>query len=63
MEVQADPSIPNHKGTRPVDFGVGNDADAEAPVAASPSKVKAPLSKVEEISREIQPRESTEQHI
>jgi regulatory protein SWI6 len=56
MEVQADPSIPNHKGTRPVDFGVGNDADAEAPAAASPSKVKVPLSKVEETSREIQPR-------
>lgn len=59
MEVQADPTIPNHKGTRPVDFGVGNDVDAEAPAAVnSPSKVKAPLSKVEETSREIQPRMS-----
>jgi hypothetical protein len=57
MEVQADPSIPNHKGTRPVDFGVGTDADAEPLVQAnSPSKGKAPLSKVEETSREIQPR-------
>ncbi|KAF2639517.1 apses transcription factor-like protein [Massarina eburnea CBS 473.64] len=56
MEVQADPSIPNHKGTRPVDFGVGKEADADMPVAASsPSKGKAPLSKVEETSREIQP--------
>ncbi|KAF2787836.1 apses transcription factor-like protein [Melanomma pulvis-pyrius CBS 109.77] len=56
MEVQADPTIPNHKGTRPVDFGVGNDVDAEAPaVVNSPSKMKAPLSKVEETSREIQP--------
>ncbi|KAF2258187.1 apses transcription factor-like protein [Lojkania enalia] len=57
MEVQADPSIPNHKGTRPIDFGVGSDinVEASAPVS-SPSKVKAPLSKVEEISREIQPR-------
>ncbi|KAF2650828.1 apses transcription factor-like protein [Lophiostoma macrostomum CBS 122681] len=56
MEVQADPSIPNHKGTRPVDFGVGTDADAEPLTQAnSPSKGKAPLSKVEETSREIQP--------
>ncbi|KAF1954417.1 apses transcription factor-like protein [Byssothecium circinans] len=56
MEVQADPSIPNHKGTRPLDFGVGNDADVDVPIAASsPSKGKAPLSKVEETSREIQP--------
>ncbi|CAI6330926.1 unnamed protein product [Periconia digitata] len=56
VEVQADPSIPNHKGTRPLDFGVGSDADADTPVVAnSPSKGKAPLSKVEETSREIQP--------
>ncbi|PSN70853.1 apses transcription factor-like protein [Corynespora cassiicola Philippines] len=57
MEVQADPSIPNHKGTRPIDFGVGNEGDTEAPTTVnSPSKGKAPLSKVEETSREIQPR-------
>lgn len=57
VEVQADPSIPNHKGTRPLDFGVGSDVDADAPIVAnSPSKGKAPLSKVEETSREIQPR-------
>ncbi|KAF2870637.1 apses transcription factor-like protein [Massariosphaeria phaeospora] len=56
MEVQADPSIPNHKGTRPIDFGVGNDADADMSATAnSPSKGQAPLSKVEETSREIQP--------
>ncbi|KAJ4330058.1 transcriptional regulator swi6 [Didymella glomerata] len=58
LEVQADPTIPNHKGTRPVDFGVGSDAhgnDDAALSAASPSKGKAPLSKVEETSREIQP--------
>ncbi|KAF2730977.1 apses transcription factor-like protein [Polyplosphaeria fusca] len=56
MEVQADASIPNHKGTRPVDFGVGTDADAIQPSQVdSPSKNKAPLSKVEETSREIQP--------
>lgn len=60
MEVQADSTIPNHKGTRPVDFGVGNDIDAIAPAAiSSPSKGKAPLSKVEETSREIQPRKSS----
>ncbi|KAF1913107.1 apses transcription factor-like protein [Ampelomyces quisqualis] len=57
MEVQADPTIPNHKGTRPVDFGVGSDCGDIHAVdsAASPSKGKAPLSKVEETSREIQP--------
>ncbi|KAF7679208.1 apses transcription factor, partial [Alternaria burnsii] len=57
MEVQADPTIPNHKGTRPIDFGVGSDlGDGEVIMAAnSPSKGKAPLSKVEETSREIQP--------
>jgi regulatory protein SWI6 len=60
MEVQADPTIPNHKGTRPVDFGVGSDGGDShvAELAASPSKGKAPLSKVEETSREIQPRKS-----
>jgi hypothetical protein len=60
MEVQADPTIPNHKGTRPVDFGVGSDlGDGEVIMAAnSPSKGKAPLSKVEETSREIQPCKS-----
>lgn len=57
MEVQADPTIPNHKGTRPIDFGVGTDlGDGETLITAtSPSKGKAPLSKVEETSREIQP--------
>ncbi|KAF2188042.1 apses transcription factor-like protein [Zopfia rhizophila CBS 207.26] len=59
MEVQADPAIPNHKGMRPIDFGVGSDLDGEqAPSSQqgqSPSKGKAPLSKVEETSREIQP--------
>ncbi|KAF2196574.1 apses transcription factor-like protein [Delitschia confertaspora ATCC 74209] len=57
MEVQADPTIPNHKGMRPIDFGVGNDLDGiDAPPVSqmgSPSKGKAPLSKVEETSREI----------
>jgi ankyrin repeat protein len=57
MEVQADPSIPNHKGVRPIDFGVGSDSEPSAQIS-SPSKGKAPLSKVEETSREIQPRKS-----
>jgi regulatory protein SWI6 len=63
MEVQADPTIPNHKGTRPVDFGVGSDAGEGhvAELTASPSKGKAPLSKVEETSREIQPRKFYEE--
>lgn len=58
LEVQADPTIPNHKGTRPIDFGVGNDLQGDAETvasAASPSKGKAPLTKVEETVREIQP--------
>ncbi|KAF2127527.1 apses transcription factor-like protein [Dothidotthia symphoricarpi CBS 119687] len=56
MEVQADPTIPNHKGTRPIDFGVGSDIHGDGEVIIpSPSKGKAPLSKVEETSREIQP--------
>lgn len=61
LEVQADPTIPNHKGTRPIDFGVGSDVhgnDDAAATAVSPSKGKAPLSKVEETSREIQPCKS-----
>jgi len=63
MEVQADPTIPNHKGTRPIDFGVGSDGGDmhAADIASSPSKGKAPLSKVEETSREIQPRKMTKQ--
>jgi regulatory protein SWI6 len=66
MEVQADPTIPNHKGTRPIDFGVGSDMHGDGETAAamnSPSKGKAPLSKVEETSREIQPRKSTTQRV
>jgi ankyrin repeat protein len=59
LEVQADPSIPNHKGVRPMDFGVGTDADGNDPPPmtqiSSPSKGKAPLTKVEETSREIPP--------
>jgi ankyrin repeat protein len=60
MEVQADPSIPNYKGMRPIDFGVGSELERlEAPSMSqmsSPSKSKAPLSKVEETSREMLPR-------
>ena len=59
MEVQADPSIANNKGTRPMHFGVGADSGADlstAVAADSPSKAKAPLSKWEELSKELQPR-------
>ena len=58
LEVQADPTIPNHKGTRPIDFGVGSELHGDVDTAlsvTSPSKGKVPLSKVEETSREIQP--------
>lgn len=61
MEVKADPTIANDKGTSPMDFGVGTEehvghaALAGAP-AASPSKGKVALSKVDEKTREIIPR-------
>jgi regulatory protein SWI6 len=60
LEVQADPSIPNYKGLRPVDFGVGGEAGqaifaASQPQAESPDKSKALTSKVDETSREILP--------
>ncbi|KAF1997809.1 apses-domain-containing protein [Amniculicola lignicola CBS 123094] len=54
LEVQADISIPNHKGIRPKDFGVDEGVDTQE-LEQSPSKGKAPLSKVEETSREIHP--------
>jgi ankyrin repeat protein len=60
LEVQADPTIPNHKGLRPVDFGVGGDAisssqqHASRAISDSPSRSKGPTSKIEEWSRDIQ---------
>lgn len=60
LEVQADATIPNYKGMRPVDFGVGGDVDKPGLQSlsqiSSPSKGKAPLSRAEETSREILPR-------
>jgi regulatory protein SWI6 len=59
VEVQADPTIPNHKGLRPVDFGVeprqpeGVEQLSQS-VMESPSKQKSP-SKAEEVSREMMP--------
>lgn len=60
MEVQADPTIPNYKGMRPIDFGVGAEVDRSdvPPIMSqmsSPSKSKVPLSRVEETSREMMP--------
>jgi regulatory protein SWI6 len=61
LEVQADPTIPNHKGLSPMDFGVeaanldsSNLPSQVAQNAESPTKLKAP-SKTEEVSREIIP--------
>lgn len=59
LEVQADPSIPNYKGLRPLDFGIGgelNGSSQQSQMAIdSPDKPKAMTSKVEESSREIVP--------
>ena len=59
LEVQADPTIPNLKGLRPVDFGVGGDTDrATHPSGSqmsSPNKTKSQVSRVEETSRELIP--------
>ncbi|KAF2842620.1 apses-domain-containing protein [Patellaria atrata CBS 101060] len=59
LEVQADPAIPNYKGLRAIDFGVGGDPDRSNNQSlsqmGSPNKTKAPLSKVEETSRELMP--------
>lgn len=60
LEVQADVTIPNYKGMRPIEFGVGTDVDRNGMPSisqlSSPSKSKAPLSKVDETSREMMPR-------
>lgn len=59
LEVQADPMIPNYKGLRPVDFGVGSDAErpisSQPPVGqlGSPNKTKA--TRVEETSKDLIP--------
>jgi regulatory protein SWI6 len=59
LEVQADVTLPNYKGMRPIDFGVGTDIEKSGypslSQVGSPSKGKAPQSKVEEASREIMP--------
>lgn len=59
LEVQADATIPNYKGMRPIDFGVGTEVERSdmPPMSqiSSPSKSKAPLSRVEETSREMMP--------
>ncbi|KAF2402022.1 apses-domain-containing protein [Trichodelitschia bisporula] len=58
LEVQADPNIPNYKGLRPVDFGVGGEAENEGNRGAvhvdSPGRQRT-ASKVEETSREMVP--------
>ncbi|KAK3081111.1 hypothetical protein LTS18_010124, partial [Coniosporium uncinatum] len=71
LEVQADPSIPNYKGLRPIDFGVGTDPTtsssqqqqhqqtASQPEASTPGGGAAARptnsSKVEELNRELLP--------
>ncbi|KAL9062391.1 MAG: hypothetical protein Q9157_008963, partial [Trypethelium eluteriae] len=56
IEVQADATIPNYKGLRPIDFGVGNEADlahlANLQQLASPRN-NMPTSKIEESHRDI----------
>ena len=56
LEVQADPSIPNYKGLRPMDFGIGTEQASQESfktTSESPSKTRTITSKVEETSREI----------
>ncbi|KAI9663175.1 MAG: transcriptional regulator swi6 [Bathelium mastoideum] len=56
IEVQADATIPNYKGLRPIDFGVGNEDDlahlANLQQLASPRN-NMPASKIEESHRDI----------
>ncbi|KAJ9636898.1 transcriptional regulator swi6 [Coniosporium tulheliwenetii] len=68
MEVQADPRIPNHKGLRPIDFGVGEELPQGGAVQSSsqPNQVGSPtkstkttLSRVEEASRDMMPSMSS----
>lgn len=63
LEVKADPTIPNYKGLRPLDFGVGEDPERNNHQAlsqvGSPSKSRGPASRVEETSREMMPGKSS----
>ncbi|KAK8207314.1 hypothetical protein IWZ01DRAFT_438582 [Phyllosticta capitalensis] len=63
LEVKADPTIPNYKGLRPIDFGVGEDPEKlnhQTPnQVGSPSKSRGPASRVEETSREMMPTMSS----
>ncbi|EKG14085.1 hypothetical protein MPH_08828 [Macrophomina phaseolina MS6] len=63
LEVKADPTIPNYKGLRPLDFGVGEDPDRNnhqsLSQVGSPSKSRGPASRVEEASREMMPAMSS----
>ncbi|KAF2668378.1 apses-domain-containing protein [Microthyrium microscopicum] len=62
VEVQADPTIPNHKGLRPVDFGV-EPIDPESSEGLSQRIAESPKSKVpskaEEVSQELMPTLTT----
>jgi len=58
LEVQADPTIENYKGLKPIDFGVGGDPisssqQSQNALTGSPARSKGPTSKVDEMSREI----------
>ena len=58
LEVQADPSIENYKGLKPIDFGVGGDPisssqQSQNALTSSPAGSKGTTSKVDEMSREI----------
>lgn len=57
LEVQADPHVANHKGLRPVDFGVGGDAEGGSGmiVLESGGGERKGVSKVDECSRELVP--------
>jgi ankyrin repeat protein len=56
IEVQADPTIPNHKGLSPMDFGVeATDPDSSKGAVIPESPGRKTPSKTEEASRELVP--------
>lgn len=62
LEVQADPTIPNYKGLKPVDFGVGGEPAGSSQIGQnaltdSPSNSKL-TSKADEMARELVTSES-----
>lgn len=63
LEVQADPLLANHKGLRPIDFGVGGELDGSSSLPGSQAVMESPgrqgpASKVAEFSQQLVPGET-----